>query len=151
MDLERTTVEKVADFLTAYFGNVWFLILNALWFIFWIPANLGMIPGVPVFDPFPFGFLTTTVSLEAIFLAVVVLISQNREQSIADMREEIDLQIDVASEKKITKLLNMVDQIHDHLGIERIEDEELKTFKEARCIRDIETELKEERKNNGRR
>jgi uncharacterized membrane protein len=86
VDLERSAAEKVADFLTAHFGTVTFLTLNIVWFAFWIPANMGWIPGVPVFDPYPFSFLTTSVSLEAIFLAVIVLISQNREAHITGRR-----------------------------------------------------------------
>jgi len=144
MDIERTPIEKMADFLTAFFGNIWFLSINAIWFTIWIPINMGLIPGIPIFDPFPFGFLTTTVSLEAIFLAVIVLISQNREQSIADMREEIDLRIDTLSEEKITKLLEMVDKIYDKLEEERDEDEELSDLKQRETLEDIEIEVKEE-------
>ena len=31
------------------------------------------------FDPYPFGLLTMIVSLEAIFLSIFVLVSQNRQ------------------------------------------------------------------------
>lgn len=145
IDLTRTRREQVADFLTQNFGTVSFLLLNFIWFAFWIPANLGIIPGVPIFDPYPFGFLTTAVSLEAIFLAVIVLISQNREANITDLREEIDLQINLLAEQKITRIINMLDEIHDHLGLPADDDEELIEMKQMKDIDDIEKELLDER------
>jgi uncharacterized membrane protein len=149
IDLTRSTTEKIADFLTQYFGNVWFLILNGAWFAFWIPANIGWIPGISIFDPYPFGFLTTAVSLEAIFLAVIVLISQNREANITDLREEIELQINILTEQKIVKIINMLDDVHNHLGLsEKDSDDELNEMKQMKDIDDIEKELLEERINN---
>jgi uncharacterized membrane protein len=53
------------------------LYVHAVWFAVWIVVNLGL-TGFKRFDPYPFGLLTMTVSLEAIFLATFVLISQNR-------------------------------------------------------------------------
>ena len=85
---KRSEVDKAADFLTASFGTISHLLFNVLFFVAWIVWNGGVIPGLAVFDPFPFGFLTMVVSLEAIFLAIIVLISQNREARIADLREE---------------------------------------------------------------
>src|SRR4051812_26070860 len=74
-DAKRTLSDKFADKLTSKFGTVLFLCLNALWFFIWIVINTNLIPGVKAFDPFPFGLLTMVVSLEAIFLAIIVLIS----------------------------------------------------------------------------
>lgn len=148
IDLARSKRERLADLLTHNFGTISFLLLNLIWFSFWIPANMGWIPGIPIFDPYPFGFLTTAVSLEAIFLAVIVLISQNREANITDIREEIDLQINLLAEQKITRIINMLDEIHDHLGLPETDDDELIKMKKFDDIDDIEKELLEERINN---
>jgi uncharacterized membrane protein len=43
----------------------------------WIVANLGVISGIPQFDP-SFVILAMIASVEAIFLSTFVLISQNR-------------------------------------------------------------------------
>src|SRR5688572_11004757 len=103
-DAKRTGAEKFADLLTQKFGSVLFLGLNAMWFAVWMVWNTGLIPGLQAFDPFPFGLLTMTVSLEAIFLAIIVLISQNREAKVNELREEVDLQINMIAEEEITKL-----------------------------------------------
>lgn len=144
MNLDRTGSEKFADFLTDAFGTVWFFTLNAVWFFVWIILNVGLIPGFPQFDPYPFGFLTMMVSLEAIFLAIIVLISQNRAAKIADLREEVDLQINTLSEQEITRIINMLDQIHDHLGLPAEDDDELKQMKEKTDINNIQTQLMNE-------
>ena len=67
-----------------------------------------MISGIEPFDPFPFGFLTLVVSLEAIFLSVFVLMSQNRMTRQADKRAHLDLQIDLLAEQELTTILHML-------------------------------------------
>src|SRR6185312_8650424 len=90
----------------------------------WIVINEGWIPEFAPFDPFPFNLLTTAVSLEAIVLTVVVLISQNFQSRIADMRAELDFEINVRAEKEVTKLIAMVRQIQEQLGIDCTADTE---------------------------
>jgi uncharacterized membrane protein len=122
---KRSASEKFADMLTAKFGSVVFLSLNALWFAIWISINTGIIPGIEPFDPFPFGLLTMVVSLEAIFLAIIVLISQNREARIGELREEIDLQINTITESEITKLIHCLTLLLKKQGISLEDDPEL--------------------------
>jgi len=124
-DARRTPAEKVADWMTLTFGSIWFLTINILWFAVWIWVNLGLYPGVKPFDPFPFGLLTMTVSLEAIILAIFVLISQNREQKINNFREEIDLEVDLITESELTKLMEIVVLIAKKNGIDLSKDEVL--------------------------
>jgi len=141
IDLDRKLSDKIADFLTDSFGTVLFLSLNALWFLVWVILNTGLIPGFDPFDPFPFGLLTMVVSLEAIFLAIIVLISQNRSARIAELREEIDLQINVRAEEEITRILIILDQIHDHLGLAPQDDQELIAMKQKTNLEELEKEM----------
>ncbi|MDQ3089626.1 MAG: DUF1003 domain-containing protein [bacterium] len=120
---------KFADFLTESFGTVLFLNVNAIIFFVWIVINLGLFKSTNVFDPFPFGLLTMIVSLEAIFLSIIVLISQNRATKIADERQEMDFLINVRAEEEITRMINMLDEVHDHLGLKKEDDLELAGMK----------------------
>ena len=113
LDFHRGRLDKVADFLTEQFGTLWFLLFNAAFFLGWIEWNLGWF-GLPIFDPFPFSLLTMAVSLEAIFLAIIVLISQNRQSKIADIRQQIDFEVDVRAEAEINKILHKLDDIPGH-------------------------------------
>ncbi len=144
MDQRRSFSDKIADYLTRAFGTVLFLGLNTLWFFLWILVNTGSIPFIPIFDPFPFGLLTMIVSLEAIILAIIVLISQNRSAYVADIREEVDLQINVRAEEEITKILIILDKIHDHLGLPPEDDAELILMKQKTDLRSIEEALTNE-------
>lgn len=111
----RNGVEKMSDLITGFFGSMKFALIHVIWFAIWITWNTGVIKGVETFDPYPFGLLTMIVSLEAIFLAVFVLISQNRESKINDLREEIDLQINVQAEEQIQRTLKKLDEIYSLL------------------------------------
>jgi uncharacterized membrane protein len=121
---QRTREERLADSITTFSGRMYFVYFHIVWFGIWIPINLGFF-GMQPFDPFPFGLLTMIVSLEAIFLATFVLISQNRLSAEADRRADLDLQIGLLTEHELTRVLNMLDAIQDKLGIENNTDQEL--------------------------
>lgn len=124
-DEKRTLSERIADWITNTFGTMAFLIINIIWFAIWLAWNNGVIPGVEPFDPYPFGMLTTIVSLEAIILAIFVLISQNRAERVGDLRQEMDLQVDMITEEELTKLLRMVALLLEKNGIDISQDKEL--------------------------
>lgn len=124
-DKKRTVSEKTADALTAVCGSISFLAFNMVWFVVWIVWNMGLIPTLKPFDPYPFGLLTMIVSLEAIMLAIFVLISQNRGSKIDDLREEVDLQVDIITEQELTKLMAMVAILLEKNGVNVSKDEEL--------------------------
>jgi uncharacterized membrane protein len=138
LHFERNWTDVFADFLTMQFGTVSFLILNVLFFVVWFVANLGVFGNRP-YDPFPFNLLTMTVSLEAIFLSIIVLISQNKQSKIADVRQQIDFEINVRSEEEITKILEIVDDLCKAQGIKR-RDPELEQMKERIDIQKIQKE-----------
>lgn len=144
-DAKRSGSEKFADLLTVKFGSIAFLVLNIIWFAAWILINTGKVPGIEAFDPYPFGFLTMVVSLEAIILAIIVLISQNREGRVNELREEIELQLNTISEGELTKLMNLMAVLLEKQGVNIKDDPELqkmlKPIDSAELIRQLEEEL----------
>lgn len=123
-DESRSVQEKLADWITDVSGSMAFVYAHAVWFLVWISWNVGAFGAKP-FDPFPFGLLTMIVSLEAIFLATFVLISQNRMAKLVNDRADLDLQINILDEHEVTQLLRLVDAIAVKLGIETKADPEL--------------------------
>ncbi len=115
--LKLSTVEHIADRVAAFAGSSPFIVLHVLWFGAWILLNSGAISWVIRFDPFPFSFLTLVVSLEAIFLTLLVLMSQNRMTKEADKRAHLELQINMLAEQETTIILRMVQNITKHLGL----------------------------------
>ena len=135
---------KIADNLTSLFGSISFLLLNALFFGFWLLANSGKVPGITPFDQFPYPMLTTVVSLEAIILTLIVLMSQNRQSLISSLREEIDIQVNLIAEREITKILQLLKEYLKVRGV-KIEDPEmedmLKEIDESYLERKLEAQL----------
>lgn len=129
LSFKHSLIGRFADLMTHWFGTVTFLFINFIVFLVWILWNEGLL-GYEIFDPFPYSLLTMAVSLEAIALSVIVLISQNRQGHIADIREKLDFEIDVRSEEEITKMLIMLDEIQHHLGMRRhLKDSDLAEMK----------------------
>lgn len=124
-DKNRSITEQFADWMTGTFGTVHFLFINLLFFAVWVAINNGAITTIPIFDPFPHGYLTTIVSLEAIILAIFVLISQNRQSKVDELREEVDYQIGIISEREITKILYLLKKIAEKEKIDISKDEVL--------------------------
>ena len=117
-----SAVEHLAEKITTFAGSSPFIIIHLIWFGGWILINCGLITGIKPFDPFPFSFLTLVVSLEAIFLTLLVLMSQNRMTKEADKRAHLDLQINMLDEQETTMILRMVQKITRHLGLEEAEE-----------------------------
>jgi uncharacterized membrane protein len=143
-DKNRSFTERFADWMTGTFGTVHFLIINVIVFAIWIIINSRLIPGIPVFDPFPHGYLTTIVSLEAIVLAIFVLISQNRQTKVDELREEVNYQIGIISEKEITKILTLLTKIAEKNKIDLSKDEILEEMLQPTNTESIEKALEKQ-------
>jgi uncharacterized membrane protein len=137
---ERTMTEAIADELNSVSASPPYLVLHVIWFAIWIPWNLGWF-GLPKFDPYPFGLLTMVVSLEAIFLSIFVLMAQKRESAIAELREELALQVNLRIEEETTKTLQLVAGLYTRLGHRMGEDPELTDMMQPLDVAGLERAL----------
>lgn len=137
---QRTWIESIAEALNTAAASATFLALHAIWFLVWITWNVGVL-GFRPFDPFPFGLLTMVVSLEAIFLSIFVLMAQKRESAIAELREEMSLQVGLRLEEEVTKTLQLVAGLYTRLGHKVAEDAELHEMLQPLDLQRIEREL----------
>ena len=144
LEFTKTTTDQMAGFTIYMLGSIKFLIACITFFIVWICWNLNFIPGLKPFDTFPFPILEMVVSIFAIILSVSVLINQNRQSRIDKIKQQIDFEINVRAEEEITKLLNMVHEIHQKLGIKTETDKELEAMKEMTDIQEIHKKIDEE-------
>ncbi len=114
----RSFEDRAAVAITDFAGSMKFVYLHTLWFGLWIVVNGGILLamglGVVPFDPFPFGFLTLVVSLEAIFLSTFVMIAQNRLAAVADARAQTDFEVNVRAEREVNELLHLVRALVEH-------------------------------------
>jgi len=111
----RTALDKLSDRVSAFAGSSSFLLIHLIWFVGWIVLNVRRAAAL---DPYPFMFLTFLVSLEAIFLTSIVLISQNHLEMQAHRRAALDLQINLLAEREMTSVLRKVTAIAAHLGVD---------------------------------
>jgi len=106
-----TTVQRIADLAAAFSGSISFLAVHMVWFACWIAVNLGFVPSIAQFDPFPFGLLTMVVSLEAIFLSCMVLISQNRQAAKERIRSDAEYDANIRAGLEVTQLHVKIDAL----------------------------------------
>jgi uncharacterized membrane protein len=114
MEEKLSIIQRVSDWVAWFSGSLLFLILHGVWFLIWIAINIIPKPENQ-FDPFPFGLLTMIVSLEAIFLSTIVLISQNRQVEKDRIRSDIEYEVNVKAELEVAHLHEKVDHIHEQM------------------------------------
>ena len=129
LERRKTLQETIADKITAFIGSMTFVALHVFFFGGWLVVNMGVVPGIAPFDPFPFVMLAMIASVEAIFLSTFVLISQNRMAALADKRADLDLQVNLLAEHEVTRLVELVDGIARHLGAREHSDPRLDELK----------------------
>ncbi|QOV89745.1 DUF1003 domain-containing protein [Humisphaera borealis] len=122
LELEEklTAGQKIADVIADFSGSISFLLLNACWFGGWLLWNMPWTKWWEqhgVFDAYPFGLLTMIVSLEAIFLSIFVLVSQNRQTLKDRLAADIDHQVNVRAEVKTGQVVSRLDDIEREMHL----------------------------------
>jgi uncharacterized membrane protein len=110
----RTSVMKIADWISEFSGSLPFLFIHCVIFFVWIVVNTGPLGRSILggWDPFPFGLLTMVVSLEAIILSVFVLLSQNRQVARDRVRNDVEYDVNLKAELEVAELHKKVDHLH---------------------------------------
>ena len=102
----KSLENRVADQITRFAGSMQFVYLHIIWFAAWIGLRV---------EQYPFGLLTMIVSLQAIFLSIFVLISQNRAGEKDRIRADLDYQVNLKAQHEIMQLHDKVDQLGERL------------------------------------
>jgi uncharacterized membrane protein len=110
-----TLWQRAADRIAAIAASQAFTLTHVAWFSTWILLNVlaryGLLPAPLGFDPYPFGLLTLIVSLEAIFLSIFVLVSQNRQSERDRIRTDLDYQVNVKAHLEIMGIVQRLERI----------------------------------------
>jgi uncharacterized membrane protein len=114
---QRSALDRLSDGINKAAGSLAFALIHCAWFGWWLLVNTGTWTSTPVFDPFPFDMLGLLVSVEAVFLSVFVLMSQNRMTRQADKRAHLDLQVNLLAEQELTAILVMVQGLCKQQGV----------------------------------
>jgi uncharacterized membrane protein len=139
---DRTPAGWLADRITAFMGSPMFVVLHAVVFAVWLTINMGAIPFIPKFDPYPFLLLSVSLSIEAIFLSTFVLIKQNRMSRREELRANLDLQVNLIAEREMTLVLQMLQRISTRLGV-RLSGEEIEELSDQISVEALASELRD--------
>ena len=123
LEENRTVIDRIADIIGGFSGSMTFVAIHVLWFLTWFLVNTGLIHGIPRFDPYPFILLAMVVSVEGVLLSTFVLMKQNRMQRRSDIRDHLNLQIDLLSEKEVTKALQLLVAICKEMKVDIAQDD----------------------------
>ena len=105
---DRSFSDRLADGIATFAGKVSFVAIHLVWFGLWALVNTGVVHLGLQFDPYPFPLLCMLVSLEGVLLSTFVLIKQNRMSNRADRRAHLDLQVNLLTEKEVTKVIQLL-------------------------------------------
>lgn len=141
-------LENISGFVgrPLYLGSI--LLFVALWML----ANVFARPfGLVAFDPAPFLWLQGIVGLGALLTTTVVLIKQNRLAKIEEQRAHLDLQLNLLTEQKTTKLIDLIEELrHDLPNVKNRHDPEAAALQQATDPQLVLAELDERRETEAR-
>jgi uncharacterized membrane protein len=101
---DRSLGEWFSDAVTSFVGSWPFVFIHVLWFWLWIDFKI---------ESFPYGLLTMVVSLEAIFLATFVMMSQNREAARDRTHAEADYETNLKAKEEIEEVQKRLARIEN--------------------------------------
>lgn len=107
---KSSVAEKIADKVSNFVGSWAFLLIHVVWFTAWIVFRI---------EAFPYGLLTMIVSLEAILLSTIIMISQSR----AGDRDRFQAEADYKTNRDAKDEIEAI-----QVAVARIEDEHMKTI-----------------------
>jgi uncharacterized membrane protein len=127
---KATTADRVADAIANFVGSIAFAWVTVVLIGGWVVGNL-LVPPDDRIDSFPYPLLTLVLSIEAIFLAIFILMSQNRAAHVSEKRSHLDLQLNLLSEQENTKMLLMLEDIAKAVGHRTPSDPEVQVLEQA--------------------
>jgi uncharacterized membrane protein len=115
-DSQISGMQLLIERISAFFGSPAYFAFAVAFILIWMLVNgWGAHAGWHPIDEPPFSWLQGLVSSNALLLTVAVLIRQNRMAQVAEHRSHLDLQINLLSEQKVTKILQLVDELQREL------------------------------------
>jgi uncharacterized membrane protein len=113
--------------------------------VVWVSFNLFARQfGAAPFDPAPFAWLQGLLTLTALLTATVVLIGQSRQTRLAEQRAHLDLQINLLTEQKVTKLIHLLEELRSDLpGVRERTDPHVSALKEPTDAASLLSALKD--------
>jgi len=106
MSLPQTIIEKMSVML----GSPGYVAASVVFMVGWIVANLVALElGYTEIDEPPFFWLQGIIAINAFIISTTVLIRQNRMSILAQHHARLDLQVNLLTEEKCSKIIAMLE------------------------------------------
>jgi uncharacterized membrane protein len=121
---QRSASHRLVDRISRIIGRPLYLLGLCGFAGAWIAVNL-LAPqfGRTGFDPSPFPVLDGILSLAALFTTTIVLIAQNRQTRIEQQHMHISLQVNLVTEQKVAKIINLLEELRRDLPMVKDRDD----------------------------
>ena len=128
-------IDRFVSLIGTFAGSKLSIALHLLVLGFWLLVNTGHVSSIHPFDPLPFSLLGFCFSTEAIFLSIFVLLKQNHMQHRDDHLSQLNLQIDLLTEKELTKALQLLRALCIKLDVgDPLQDAELSEMSQVTSV-----------------
>lgn len=153
-----TATERLLENLKAYITKPAFVVAVGAGVLAWLCANLLLMRIGSAFDPPPFAYLEVGLTVFAAMITMLILATQRRADGLAAHREQMILQLAMASEQKTAKIIALLEelrrdipQVSDRTDKEAAEmSEAADPFAVSEALRNVEVE-NEDTKNSAKR
>jgi uncharacterized membrane protein len=114
--LQRPASHWVVERVSRILARPLYLVALFAFVASWIAINL-LSPrlGHAAFDPAPFPLLDGMLSLAALVSTTIILIAQNRQTRIETRHAHIALQVNLMTEQKVAKVINLLEELRRDL------------------------------------
>ena len=123
---EATTSQRLAERLTAGAGRPRSLMVLTALMVGWMAANLLVTAlGHKAWDEPPFAWLQGATGVAALYMTILILVTQRRDDQLASHREQLTLELGILSEQKAAKIIELLEELRRDLPHvrDRVDDE----------------------------
>jgi uncharacterized membrane protein len=120
-----TPVQRVVDRSVKTLSRPGFVGVLTVIIIGWVALNIGLSTYGRAFDRFPYPLLQDAGSALALYLTILILITQRREDELTQHREQLTLELAIRGEQKNAKIIQLLEElrrdnplIHDRVDTE---------------------------------
>ena len=107
-----TAIQRLVDRLTASIGRPRFVVLLTVTVLAWTSGNLLARASLHIaWDNPPFNWLQGAVTLLALYVAVLILSTQRRDDQLASYREQLTLELAILGEQKAAKIIALLEEM----------------------------------------
>jgi uncharacterized membrane protein len=123
---ETSLSQHVVDRLTAIVGLPGFAAALTISIVLWVSGNVvAKMVGLWVVDPPPFVWLQGAVTTGALYVAILILTTQRREEQLSSQRGQLMLELAIVNDQKSSKIIELLEELRrdNPMIADRIDDE----------------------------